>query len=239
MEITIGNDTRFAVVPFTVDVDPFSVDSMSKRERKEGVVRPGVTNSFYVPGVPSELRIKDFNTGATIEEGIDPRRHQMGSQRFGEHGEYVLHWRISKFETVTTKLSGLWSYRSFRNPTDVSRPGPQKAQPAAHELILQEADFNLERAFGLDVIALQGAIEWEGGGLNLQGTAERESFDIRGTGRPDTPTADWEYDYRGHLIPGWPKPPDVNAADQRPTLVAAFSVQSPMEQHRLATLLPL
>ena len=64
MEITFENHTPSALVLFSVDVDLFSFDSMSKRERREGVVRPGGTYSFYVPGVPSELRIKDFNTEA-------------------------------------------------------------------------------------------------------------------------------------------------------------------------------
>ena len=42
MEITIDNHTLSPVVLF-------SVDSMSKRERKEGDVFPGSSNSFYVP----------------------------------------------------------------------------------------------------------------------------------------------------------------------------------------------
>src|SRR5215813_6284766 len=216
MQIIVGNETPSPFVVYSVDVDLFSVDSMSKRERREGVVGPGVTNNFYVPGVPSEFRIKDFNTGATIlTHNIDPR------PQFGQMGSWRdrFTWNIPPFETVTSALSGLWTYRSFLNPTDVSRTGPQKAQPAAHELILLEADFNLERA--IDPTALQGAIEWDGGGLNLQGTAEGANFDIVGTGRLNTPTAGWEYHYHGHLIPGWPKPPDANAVDQRPTLVGS------------------
>ena len=60
MQIIVRNDTPSPVVLFTVD-------SMSKQEKKEGVVRPGVENSFYVPGlVPFEFRIKDLNTETTI-----------------------------------------------------------------------------------------------------------------------------------------------------------------------------
>jgi len=72
-----------------------------------------------------------------------------------------------------------------------------------------------------NVLAEERAIEWEGGGLDLQGTADGTNFDIVGTGRPNTPTAGWEYGYPGHLIPRWPKPPDANAVDQRPTLVGS------------------
>src|SRR5262249_57492272 len=46
---------------------------------------------------------------------------------------------------------------------------------------------------------LRGALEWEGGGLNLNGTVRLysafESPDFVGTGRPDTDTAGWEYPY--------------------------------------------
>src|SRR5437660_7239997 len=164
MEITLHNSTPSPVVLF-------SVDSMSQQERKEGVVRPGVTNSFYVPGVvPFELRIKNFTTEATILASgiITPSRfNASGSWRNPENPEHIINYNVPGAETVTTKLSGLWTYRSFRNPTNVSRTGPQKAQPAAHEFILQEADFTLKTA--TDPAALEGTIEWEGGGLNLQG----------------------------------------------------------------------
>jgi hypothetical protein len=223
VEITFENHTPSALVLFSVDVDLFSADSMSKRERKEGVVRPGGTYSFYVPGVPSELRIKDFNTEATVHtetEGVNPVRPlYSGMWRIGETWEHWVGIDVRHAQAVTSALSGLWTYRSFRNPTAVSRTGPQKAQPAAHELILLEADFNLQRA--IDPTTLQGTIEWEGGGLDLQGTADGANFDIVGAGRPNTPTAGWEYRYHGHLIPGWPKPPDANAVDQRPNLVGS------------------
>jgi len=218
VEITISNYTPSPIVLF-------SVDSMSQQERKEGVVPPRVTNTFYVPGMPSatQFRIKDFNTEATIfTQGINPRTfyEQVGSVRGREHPDHIINWYIAgDTGTVTSALSGLWTYRSFRNPTAVSRTGPQKAQPAAHELILLEADFNLQRA--IDPTTLQGAIEWDGGGLDLQGTADGANFDIVGTGRPNTPTAGWEYRYHGHLIPGWPKPPDASRVDQTPTLVGS------------------
>ena len=229
MEITFENHTPSALVLFSVDVDLFSVDSMSKRERREGVVRPGGTYSFYVPGVPSELRIKDFNTEATVHtetEGVNPvRPFYSGAWRIGETWERWVGIEVRHAQAVISEYSGLWTYRSFQNPTAVSRTGPQKAQPAAHELILLEADFNLQRA--IDPTTLQGAIEWEGGGLDLQGTADGTNFDIVGTGRPNTPTAGWEYRYHGHLIPSWPKPPDANAVDQRPTLVGSVRRAKP------------
>ena len=115
------------------------------------MVRPGVENSFYVPGgVRFELRIKNFNTEATILASgfITPSQlDALGSWFDPENPGHHINYSIRRAETVTSALSGLWTYRSFRNPTDVSRTGPQKAQPAAHELILLEADFNLQRAF--------------------------------------------------------------------------------------------
>ncbi len=223
MEITFENHSPSALVLFSVDVDPFSVDSMSKRERREGVVRPGGTYSFYVPGVPSELRIKDFNTEATVHtetEGVNPvRPFYSGAWRIGETWERWVGIEVRHAQAVTSALSGLWTYRSFQNPTAVSRTGPQKAQPAAHELILLEADVNVQT--GIDPTTLQGAIDWEGGGLDLNGTVDGANFDIVGAGRPNTPTAGWEYRYHGHLIPGWPKPPDASRVDQTPTLVGS------------------
>ena len=171
MHITLINGTSSPVVLF-------SVDSTSQQERNEGVVRPGVTNRFYVPGIP-ELRVKNFNTQATIITHVvrsAPGLYESGN--YPVEGERSIRLDIWNEATVTTKLSGLWTYRSFSNPTAVSRTGPQKAQPAAHELILLEADFNLQR--GTDLIALGGAIEWEGGGLDLQGDGRRCKFRHRG-----------------------------------------------------------
>src|SRR5262249_26887577 len=79
---------------------------------------------------------------------------------------------------------------------------------------------------------LQPARPWKGrlsretavfpSSINLRGTVrpgvgdEPASFDIAGTGRADSGTADWEYHYHGHLIRKWP-----HVVDQRPALVGS------------------
>src|SRR5262249_40474439 len=130
MEITFENHTLSPLVLF-------SVDSMSKQERREGVVAPGVTNDFYVPGMlPGlELRLKDFNTGATTHTEVvtgPPRPLYSAAWQIGERGwDHYVGLNIRQGQLVISEYSGLWTYRSFRNPTDVSRTGPQKAQPKA------------------------------------------------------------------------------------------------------------
>ncbi|HML14603.1 MAG TPA: hypothetical protein VK456_14955, partial [Xanthobacteraceae bacterium] len=56
---------------------------------------------------------------------------------------------------------------------------------------------------------LTGAIDWQGGGLDLRGTVTggetgTPAVRIIGTGRPNTGTAGWEYDYEGRLAYRWP-----------------------------------
>jgi hypothetical protein len=97
----------------------------------------------------------------------------------------------------TSELSGLWTYRMF-NPNRV--PGDQAAPPRELDLILAEAFLSLRTA--PDPKYLEGMIEWQGGGLNLNGTLGwGESFDIVGTGRRETDG--WEYRYHGRLTPRW------------------------------------
>ena len=116
----------------------------------------------------------------------------------------------------TPALSGSWTYRSF-NPTYVTG----NLTPQEDALILWEAAFNFETPTRT---TLRGAIEGPGGRLDLTGTVGRVdwsqqplleafiggelvSFDIVGTGRPDstgrpgTGTDGWEYRYHGHLTP--------------------------------------
>jgi hypothetical protein len=134
----------------------------------------------------------------------------------------------------TSELSGLWTYRSF-HPTYV--PGDHftarnlqvfTMERDELELIRAEAELKLETP--TSPTGLQGTFEWEEPdpsdpnkvkkeGLNLNGTVlegERVSFEMVGTGRPRTRTADWEYRYHGHLTPHWP-----NGVDQRPFLVGS------------------
>ena len=121
---------------------------------------------------------------------------------------------------------GLWNYRSFHNKKAAvyKTTALQRTQPQAHELLLQEAVFKLETPTST---TLQGAIEWEGGSLGLNGRvfqpvhpaspdfvadsaelavarAEPPNFKLVGTGRPGTATDGWEYGYRGWLTRHWP-----------------------------------
>jgi Raf kinase inhibitor-like YbhB/YbcL family protein len=214
MEITLANHTRS-------DVDLFSVDSMSKRERMEGTVPPGVSNSFYVPGAPSELRIKDSNTEATIHtESVSflPRPLYTGSWRIGETWEHYIDIEVRQAQTVVSDYSGLWTYRLF-DPSATWDKIPQKER----DLILADGFvFNFRTPTST---TLEGTFESRDGGLpllNLRGTVrpgvgdEPASFDIVGTGRSDSGTADWEYHYHGHLIRKWP-----HVVDQRPALVGS------------------
>jgi len=98
---------------------------MSKRERMEGVVPPGVSNrfyvpnSFYVPGMLSdtELRIKDFPDAlATIYTVIVRARPGVTQDfRWDEPGnpKHYITLRISEDQTVISEYSGLWTYRIF------------------------------------------------------------------------------------------------------------------------------
>ena len=224
MEVNLKNNTLSPGVLF-------SVDSMSKRERKEGVVLPGgsnrfyVPNSFYVPGMLSdtELRIKDSDGYATIYTVVANTRARPGVTqdfRWQEQGNpaHSIDLSISEAQAVESEYSGLWTCRVF-DPTYVTgNKIPQKER----DLILADGFvFNfrtptsttLEGTFGLPdggfPLALTGTVRPGVGG-------EPASFDIVGTGRPGTDTAGWEYRYHGHLTRNWP-----HAVDQRPALVGS------------------
>jgi hypothetical protein len=224
MEVNLKNNTLSPVVLF-------SVDSMSKRERREGVVLPGgsnrfyVPNSFYVPGMLSdtELRIKDSDGYATIYTVVANTRARPGVTqdfRWQEQGNpaHSIDLSISEAQAVESEYSGLWTCRVF-DPTYVTgNKIPQKER----DLILADGFvFNfrtptsttLEGTFGLPdggfPLALTGTVRPGVGG-------EPASFDIVGTGRPGTDTAGWEYRYHGHLTRNWP-----HAVDQRPALVGS------------------
>lgn len=221
MEITVDNHTLSPVVLF-------SVDSMSKRERREGGIVPGrphtfyVPNSFYVPGMPSdtELRIKDYPdalaTIYTVKANTRARPGVTQDFRWDEPGNpaHYLTLRISEAQTVTSDYSGLWTYRLFDPSVTWDR--------------IPEIERGLIRADAVINFQTSPRMEWpddvSGGvsGLDLNVTVhpgvggEPASFDIVGTGRPRTPTDGWEYHYHGHLTRKWP-----HAVDQRPALVGS------------------
>jgi hypothetical protein len=87
-------------------------------------------------------------------------------------------------------------------------------------LIRAEAVFKFETPTST---TLKGRWEWSGGFLDLlNGRVQpgvggaTSSFEIVGTGRPNTDTAGWEYRYHGHLPRQRP-----TRDDQRPTLVGS------------------
>lgn len=113
----------------------------------------------------------------------------------------------------SSSLAGKWTYRSFHN-----RPEPVAGnQENALRLIFAEATFTFEITSST---ALKGTIDWGSGGLDLEGTISPAAagapltVEIIGNGRPNTPTADWRYDYHAHLAHQWP-----NGVNQVPALV--------------------
>lgn len=114
-------------------------------------------------------------------------------------------------------LAGKWTYRSFHNNPAPVADDPSTAPAKALALIFAEAVFTFEIPSST---TLKGAIDWPGGGLDLQGTIKPSgagagpAVEIVGTGRPGTSTDGWQYDYRGELAYQWP-----NGVNQVPALV--------------------
>lgn len=131
-------------------------------------------------------------------------------------------------------LAGKWLYRSYLNRADVvvwDDPEPAVRNLAA--LFGQGSTAN-NAAKALGLIFGEGVMTFDppsgnsitgnfdmGGGfvLDLKGTIHASStgditIELFGTGRANTPTANWEYDYRATTTPKWP-----NGVNQVPTLV--------------------
>jgi hypothetical protein len=136
--------------------------------------------------------------------------------------------------TWDTSLAGKWTYRSYLNRADVivwDDPDPAVKNLAA--LFGQGSTAN-NAAKALGLIFGEGIMTFDppsgnnvtgnfdmGGGfvLDLKGTLQTSgagdiTVELFGTGRPNTPTANWEYDYRATTTPKWP-----NGVNQVPTLV--------------------
>ena len=162
MEMILRNRRPSSVVLFSVDSD--------NQEREQGEVPPGASMFFWAPP-GTELRIKDFDTKASIHrEIVNP----PGGRAVREEEGIELSW------TEAVALSGVWIYRSF-NPAYVTG---DKISQKERELILAD-DVVLTLRNPPD--RLEGTIEWLGGGLNLSGTVvsgQHSRFDIVGTGRP-------------------------------------------------------
>jgi hypothetical protein len=121
-------------------------------------------------------------------------------------------------------LTGKWTYRSYLNRADVIVG--DDPDPAVRNLVAvfgQGSTAN-NAAKALSLIFGEGVMTFDapssntisgnfdmGGGyvLDLKGTIQTLSsgdmaLEIFGTGRPGTPTANWEYDYRAFMTPKWP-----------------------------------
>jgi hypothetical protein len=109
-------------------------------------------------------------------------------------------------------LAGKWTYRSFHNRAALVNGD----KDAALALIFAEAVFT----FAISGWTVTGALDWQGGGLDIHGTVKAATaqapltVELIGTGRPNSQTAGWEYDYHAYLAYHWPH--DV---DQVPALV--------------------
>jgi hypothetical protein len=116
-------------------------------------------------------------------------------------------------EPDSSALAGKWTYRSFHN-TPVPVDGDERK---ALRLIFAEATFTFEIVSPTE---LKGTIDSGSGGLGLKGTIRPAAagapltVEIVGSGRPNTETQDWQYDYHGHLAYKWP-----NGVNQVPAVV--------------------
>jgi hypothetical protein len=136
--------------------------------------------------------------------------------------------------TWDNSLAGKWTYRSYLNRADVivgDDPEPAVRNLAA---IFGQGSTANNAAKALSLIFGEGIMTFDppsgntisgnfdmGGGyvLDLKGTMQtlgsgNITLEVFGTGRPQTPTANWEYDYRAFMTAKWP-----NGVNQIPALV--------------------
>lgn len=108
------------------------------------------------------------------------------------------------------ELSGLWTYRSYRNDPALISGDPDKAA----QNIFGEGVFDLR----LDGERVAETLDMGGGYvLDLGGHVldpAGGAVALVGLGRDATPTAGWQYDYYGALAHHWP-----NGVNQVPALV--------------------
>jgi hypothetical protein len=116
----------------------------------------------------------------------------------------------------TNPIAGQWTYRSFRNSTDLVNGDAAKALA----LIFGEGIFTFD---ALSPGSLRGTLDMGGGYvLDIEGTVRPDAkagnytFVAAGHGRPGTPTAGWRYDYHAELAYHWP-----NGVNQVPALLGS------------------
>jgi hypothetical protein len=135
-----------------------------------------------------------------------------------------------------TSLPGKWTYRSYLNRADImvgadpdpavkaldpiygqGNAGTASQAVTALNLVFGEGVMSFDQPSGNNVT---GTFDMGGGFvLDLKGTMQTTAagdiaVELYGTGRPNTPTDNWEYDYKATTTPKWP-----NGIDQVPTLV--------------------
>jgi hypothetical protein len=135
-----------------------------------------------------------------------------------------------------TSLPGKWTYRSYLNRADIlvnadPDPAVQALDPIYGQGNAATASsalkaLNLIFGEGLMIFGqpsannIAGTVDFGGGFvLDLKGTMQTTAagdiaVDLVGTGRPGTPTDNWEYDYKATTTPKWP-----NGIGQIPALV--------------------
>lgn len=102
-----------------------------------------------------------------------------------------------------TDLKGNWTYRSFNNITEQVGDDPKKALA----LIFGEGDLTITAKTS----SLFHAVLDFGGGaaMDLYGEivpgagVSPDTLIITGTGRENTSTAKWVYQYKGYVVPEW------------------------------------
>ena len=109
---------------------------------------------------------------------------------------------------ATWPLAGMWLYRSYHNRPDVVINDDKDSAAKALSLLFGEGVMTLTTP---SAGKIAGTFDMGGGYvLDLTGTVTtsatgRTAIHMVGPGRPNTPTAGWEYDYDAVVVEKWPK----------------------------------
>lgn len=133
-------------------------------------------------------------------------------------------------------IAGKWTYRSYRNRPDIIvNADAEPSVKALGAIYGQEVETASSAVKALSLVFGEGVMTFDppagnaisgnldmGGGyvLDLKGTIQPVAgtgiltLEIFGTGRANTPTENWEYDYKAFMTPKWP-----NGINQIPAFV--------------------
>jgi hypothetical protein len=109
---------------------------------------------------------------------------------------------------ATWPLAGKWLYRSYHNRPDVVINDDKDSAAKALSLLFGEGVMTLTTPSAGKIV---GTFDMgDGYVLDLTGTVTtsatgRTAIHLVGPGRPNTPTAGWEYDYDAVVVERWPK----------------------------------